>query len=241
MKIYPISMWAFYGICFLILLLPVSRHWRLIAQGKKVQGTVTGYTARHRELGDGHVAMEYASEIVYTVGDTTYRTYGPTDLEYREDRKVPVLVDPGEPSRGITLTFSAIYLNLYSAVSVVLLILWAAFYLSFNSYSKRTRDRGARDSRDSRGEGTRDLASSPYRPFGKKKHGKKREDGAREKGENGAGEQGSDDPGEHEQGGGPDTGRKSLRAFLLVALLASFHLIPALNNPAMARGSVWAG
>ena len=40
MKVYSISKMAFGGICLLIVLLPVSLHWRLLANGTRTEGKV---------------------------------------------------------------------------------------------------------------------------------------------------------------------------------------------------------
>ena len=37
MKVNHISKWTFYGIALLILILPISRHWRLFAEGKRTR------------------------------------------------------------------------------------------------------------------------------------------------------------------------------------------------------------
>ena len=46
MKVYSISKWAFYGICLLILFLPVSRHWRLLLGGATARGEAGPRRAR---------------------------------------------------------------------------------------------------------------------------------------------------------------------------------------------------
>ncbi|MGM0473307.1 MAG: hypothetical protein ACQERV_04130 [Bacteroidota bacterium] len=145
----------------MILLLPVSHHRRLLAGEKKTVGMVAGFKPYSREIGEGKMALEYACEIRYNIGDTTYLTYGSRDLEYRKGRNFPVLSEPDNPSKKLVLTISAVYLNIHSGISLILLILWSAFYLfSLNRYSKRKRKGG-----------TKNLASSPYKPFVKRSSG----------------------------------------------------------------------
>ena len=67
MKVYSISKWAFRGICILILLLPVSRHWKLLTIGGRAAGTATQYTSRIVEDIMGARGLVQASEIEFTV------------------------------------------------------------------------------------------------------------------------------------------------------------------------------
>ncbi len=139
MKVYSISKWAFYGICILILALPVSRHWRLLTDGKKATGTVIAYKRLLQENFNGDVTIEYASVIEFIAGDSTCLAKGPLNYEYNPGRTVKVMYDPQDPSTNCVLTFSGFYLNNYLVLPIILLVLWAAFYLSFNNYVKRPR------------------------------------------------------------------------------------------------------
>ena len=139
MKVYRISKWAFGGICLLILLLPLSRHWKLLLKGERTRGTVTLY-ARHYEVGKDHTRYPVkASEIEFQVEGVTYTTYGPANYQYEKGRQVPVFYNPEKPEVNCVATFSAIYLTNYLAVPIILLMVWYAFYLSFNNYQKRIK------------------------------------------------------------------------------------------------------
>ena len=96
----------------------------------------------------------YVSEIEFQVKDSSYVAYGPKDLEYELGREIKLAYKADDPSDNILLTFSGMYFNNYLIVPLVLITVWAAFYLSFNSYSKKKR----------RQEST-DLAFSPYKPW----------------------------------------------------------------------------
>ena len=67
MKVYRISKWTFLGVCLLILILPVSRHWRLLIRGGKATGTVTQYEERVVENRIGDKYLEAASVIEFNV------------------------------------------------------------------------------------------------------------------------------------------------------------------------------
>ncbi len=141
MKVYSISHWAFYGICFLILALPVSRHWRLLVGGKSAPGEVQQFERHLMERRFGENEMEWASTVAYESGGRTYLTHGPWNYPYREGRTVKVRYDPDDPARHCLLTFSWFYLDNYTILPLILITVWGAFYLSFNNYRKRQRSR----------------------------------------------------------------------------------------------------
>jgi len=155
MKVYSISKWAFWGIMALILVLPVSRHWRLLTGGRTATGEVTGYDLYILETRIGDDRNENASTIVFNCNGQGYTTHGPYNYQYRTGRMVKVMYDPAEPDHNCVLTFSGFYLDNYSILPLILVTVWGAFYLSFNNYRKK---------RHSRNSAT--PASSPYRPSG---------------------------------------------------------------------------
>jgi hypothetical protein len=139
MKVYSISKRAFLGICLLILVLPVSRHWKLLTTGGRTTGTVTGYTMRIVETFGDEKDILSQSEILFTVDGTAYTTYGPDNFEYRQGRTVPIFYNRSNPSVNCVATFSGFYLNNYVVLPVILITFWYAFYLSFNSYRPRLK------------------------------------------------------------------------------------------------------
>ena len=151
MKVYSISKWAFYGICILIVALPVSRQWKLLVNGSRTTGTVTDFAPVPRKTPDGKAIIYYASKIEFMAGDRIYLAYGPRDYEYDSGRTLSILYDPENPSNCCVLTFSGFYLNNYMALPLILLVLWAAFYLSFNKYVKQSPGKPAKRSGDNTG------------------------------------------------------------------------------------------
>ncbi|MEN8227673.1 MAG: hypothetical protein ABFS38_05920, partial [Bacteroidota bacterium] len=113
-----------------------SRQWRLLVDGKKASGTVIAYNRLMHENLNGEVTIEYASEIHFEVEGESHKAYGPMNLELKPGRTLNVRYDPEEPSNNCLLTFSGFYLNNYSVLPLILLILWGSFYLSFNSYNR---------------------------------------------------------------------------------------------------------
>jgi len=137
MKAYRISKWAFRGICLLIALLPVSRHWKLLTSGERTSGTVKAYVYR---MAEDVVVERYpveASEIVFLVDGVIHKAYGPVNYEYKKGRTVNIFYSKDDPAENCVATFSGFYLNYYAVFPIVLLALWYAFYLSFNNYRKR--------------------------------------------------------------------------------------------------------
>ncbi len=139
MKVYSISQWAFRAICVLILLLPVGRHWKLLTTGTKARGTVTQMTALTQKVLGKETEYGYASEIEFLVNGQIYKAHGPLNYEYDPGREITVFFDQKDPSSYCIATFSGFYLVNYTVLPIILLVLWAAFYLSFNNYQRRQR------------------------------------------------------------------------------------------------------
>lgn len=139
MKVYRISKWTFLGVCLLILVLPVSRHWWLLIRGGKATGTVTQYEERAVENRFGDKYLEAASIIEFHVDGVMYKTYGPVDYEYNQGRTLPVFYNLKDPAVNCVATFTGFYLNNYAVLPVILIMVWYAFYLTFNNYRKHLR------------------------------------------------------------------------------------------------------
>lgn len=139
MKVYSISKWTFRGICVLILLLPVSRHWKVLTTGNRTTGTVTQYTARIVEDIMGERDLEQASEIEFEANGVVHKTYGPKNYEYDVGRTLKVFYMRKDPSHNCIATFSGFYLSNYIILTIILITIWFAFYLSFNNYQKRMK------------------------------------------------------------------------------------------------------
>lgn len=139
MKVYSISKWTFRAICILILLLPVGRHWKLLSTGSKAQGTVTQMAVLPQEILGKVTGIDEASEIEFIVEGRIHKAHGPLNYEYIPGRNVLVFYDPDEPSHNCIATFSGFYLSNYTVLPIILLVLWAAFYMSFNNYRRKQR------------------------------------------------------------------------------------------------------
>jgi len=139
MKVYSISKWTFRGICALILLLPVGRQWKLLTTGSKARGTVTQMVVIPQEVLGKVTKLEEANEIEFMVESISYKALGPLNYEYTPGRTIMVFYDRNEPSHNCIATFTGFYLSNYTILPIILLVLWAAFYLSFNNYQRKQR------------------------------------------------------------------------------------------------------
>ncbi len=97
-----------------------------------------------RKTPDGKATIYCASKIEFMAGDSTYLAYGPRDYKYDSGRTLSIMYNPENPSSCCVLTFSGFYLNNYLVLPLILLVLWAAFYLSFNKYVKQSRRKTAK-------------------------------------------------------------------------------------------------
>jgi len=139
MKVYSISKWAFRAICVLILILPVGRHWKLLTTGSKAQGTVTQIVVLSKEVLGKVTQKAEASEIEFMVEGLSYQAHGPLNYEYTPGRNIMVFYDRDEPSHNCIATFTGFYLGNYTVLPIILLVLWVAFYMSFNNYRRKQR------------------------------------------------------------------------------------------------------
>lgn len=153
MKLYSISKFIFWSVIVLILLLPVGRHWRLLSMGERVEGTVTAFEAQSKINMIGETELFYASEVQFMAGDSLVHTLGPVDHEMKTGRVIPVYYLQADPSQNCLFNFTCLYLTSYSILPVILLIVWYAFYLTYNNYHRENRGK------------SHTPADSPYIPF----------------------------------------------------------------------------
>lgn len=167
MKLYSISKILFWTVLALILLLPLGRHWRLFTFGERTMGTAMEY-ARFEKLNMyGEARLIEATEVHFRVGDSLIKTLGPVDYAIDPGTSIRVYYRAEDPSDNMLFSFACLYLSNYSILPLVLIIVWYAFYLSFNNYH-----------RDKYGD-SRTPASSPYLPFGRRGGSKKNTSGPR--------------------------------------------------------------
>lgn len=136
MKLYfKITRLKFYGILFLILLIPVSKKYRLLLFGVRTEGIAVGY-------GEEQVRLTMPGNFDYTLfqfqtGKGSFQIRGPENIYYELGEKVRVIYNKRDPNKCMILSFSYLYSSPNAAVTGVLLLLWIAFYTSFTKPETR--------------------------------------------------------------------------------------------------------
>ena len=126
-------------ITILILLIPIYANWRLLLNGEKTEGMVIK-TSRD-SMGQ---LLSYYSIIQYEVANQKFLLRGPENIEYPNGKKFTILYHPKNPHNSTIYNIRGIYLNGYTSVSMVLFILWIAFYLSFSPKSNNRKSKNFR-------------------------------------------------------------------------------------------------
>ncbi len=123
-------------ITILILLIPIYGNWKLILHGEKTEGVVVKII----EENTGMLASFY-SLIAYDANQKQYVLKGPENVEYPVGKKFQILHLKEDPQNAIIFSIKGFYINKFTSTSVVLFVLWIAFYLSFSPKSEN-RDSG---------------------------------------------------------------------------------------------------
>jgi hypothetical protein len=139
MTVYRISKPAFWAIFALILALPVGRHWRLLATGERTTAEILQYEHYYKGTAFGRDYEVWANRIRFPAGDSLVELHTRTDAELDPGDTYTVYYSAEDPARYCMLCFEDLYLSSYSILVFVLLMLWGAFYLSFNNYVKKQR------------------------------------------------------------------------------------------------------
>jgi hypothetical protein len=124
---FKISKLQFYVILFLILLIPVSKNYRLLIFGTRTEGIAVGH---------GEMRIADPGTIEYTVfqfqtvkGSFVIR--GPENVIYKPGEKVKVIYNSKNPNKCMILSFTYLYASANAMISGILMLLWIAFYTSF--------------------------------------------------------------------------------------------------------------
>jgi len=143
LKVYSIRRAIFWLVMALIVLLPVSRHWRVIIFGEHTTGIVQPNVLHQKLNLAGEYTLYYVNDISFVAGDSIYTLSSPTEQEMDPGREVKVCYARRDPTRFCILNFASLYLTHYTALVVILAVMWYAFYLSFNIYRREYREHKA--------------------------------------------------------------------------------------------------
>ena len=134
-----ISAFRFFVITILILLIPIYGNWKLLLNGKKTEGIVV----KTSKDSMGQLYSIY-SIIQYEVEGKSYQMKGIENVEYPTGKNFTILYHPENPHDAILYNFKGVYFNRLTAISIVLFVLWVAFYLSFSPKSEKRKSQRER-------------------------------------------------------------------------------------------------
>jgi len=117
----------FLVITILILLIPIYGNWKLIVYGEKSEGVVVKIIEENTGM-----LLSFYSIIAYEGNQKQYILRGPENVEYPVGKKFHILHSKEDPQNAIIFSIKGFYFNKFASASVVLFILWIAFYLSFS-------------------------------------------------------------------------------------------------------------
>lgn len=122
-----ISGTRFVIITILILLIPIYGNWELLLFGEKTKGVVVKTIEENTGM-----LTSYFSAITFTANQKQYIIKGPENLEYEIGKEFSILYLSESPQDAIIFSIKGIYLNRLTAITVIIFLMWMAFYLSFS-------------------------------------------------------------------------------------------------------------
>ncbi|WP_421919553.1 DUF3592 domain-containing protein [Marinifilum sp.] len=134
-----ISGFRFFVITVLILLIPIYGNWKLFLNGEKAKGVVI--KTSKDSMGDFYSLY---SIIQYEVEGKQFQIKGIENVEYPTGKKFTILYHPKNPNDAVLYNFKGVYFNRLTSVSIVLFVLWVAFYLSFSPKSEKRKSQRER-------------------------------------------------------------------------------------------------
>ena len=124
---FKISELQFYAILFLILLIPVSKNYRLLIFGNRTEGIAVGYG----EMGTVNPGSFDYTLFEFQTEKGNFEIRGPENVIYKPGEKVRVIYNKRNPGKCMILSFTYLYASANAMISGILLLLWIAFYTSF--------------------------------------------------------------------------------------------------------------
>ncbi len=128
--ILKVSKVKFYIILVLILLLPISKKYKLLLFGVRTEGVVVDY-AELIHLPVNYIDWHNCAIIRFKANNQTHYMRGPEDVMYEPGRKMKVIYDKKNPSKSMIPAFTYFYSIPNALIPGILLLLWIAFYTSF--------------------------------------------------------------------------------------------------------------
>jgi hypothetical protein len=134
---FKISKLKFYVILILILLIPVSKKYRLLIFGTWTEGIAVGYGENEvrstAPVRFDHTLFRFETE------KGSFEIQGPESIIYNLGDKTRVIYAKKNPGHCMIFSFASLYSAPNAVIPGVLLLLWIAFYTSFSVAEKKTK------------------------------------------------------------------------------------------------------
>ncbi len=129
---------TFYITIVLIMLLPISKQWKLLMYGTRTTGVAVDYQILNQRA-DMQYNSSYAKTTIfqYKVGNRNYRILGPSNSVYELGEERKIIYDKRRPSKSIIPTFAYLYSFPRIIIPLLVLLVWIAFYTSFTPPGRR--------------------------------------------------------------------------------------------------------
>lgn len=132
---FKISKLKFYVILFLILLIPVSKKYRLLLFGIRTEGIAVGYG---EEDGRSAIPDNYDYTLFqFETENGNFKIRGPENFIYEPGEKARIIYNKKNPNNCMILSFAYLYSTPNALIPGIILLLWIAFYTSFTKPEKR--------------------------------------------------------------------------------------------------------
>jgi hypothetical protein len=110
-------------VAILLILLPFSMHWKFL-----IDGELTNSNQIVKEINSNPTKVQLCA-IKYVVDGESYYI---KDVAYNKNlNSIRVLYRKSNPTKATLFSFSYMYFNLLFSISIILFILWNAFFFSF--------------------------------------------------------------------------------------------------------------
>lgn len=129
---------TFYITIVLIMLLPISKQWKLLLFGTRTIGVAVDYQILNQRA-DMQYNSSYAKTTIfqYNVGNKNYRILGPSNSVYELGEKHKIIYDKRRPSKSMIPTIAYMYSFHRIIIPMMVLLVWIAFYTSFTPPGRR--------------------------------------------------------------------------------------------------------
>lgn len=134
-KISRINFWL---ITILIILIPVSKEFKLLLWGTRTSGEVVSLKISHNKSSPNGSRAEREADydfmcvvIEFKTKDAVVRMNGPAYVKYDLGERVTIIYDDKNPAHCIMPTLAYLYSIQHSLWLIPILMVWIAFYTSF--------------------------------------------------------------------------------------------------------------